>query len=740
MRLRHLLTRVAISFVVVYTFVVSTRAQEPRNPTQNPDVVRVTTSLVQTDVMVFDKQGKFVDNLKREQFSLKVDGKPRDIAFFELVKTGNRNEEAQLAAARGNPVTPTTRAIPLDRGRTVFFFIDDIHLSPGSMKSARDLLARFIDRQMSQNDEVAITSASGQIGFLQQLTDNKTVLHKALERLTPRTVTARDTEHPSMSEYQAELIENGNQDVLGYYVDILVRNGIPAETAERMVQARAASIVAQSNNLTRASLATLQSLVRSSSEVAGRKLLVLISDGFYIHHSSSDTSQRLRELTSEAAKTGVVIYSIDARGLTTGSEDITSAGHFDPSGRLARGGAGEIAASQDGLNTLAVDTGGRALFNKNDLAESLTTALKETSTYYLLAWRPQGDRGKNEKFSRLEVSILGRPEYTVRFRRFFGEADKGSSAAVAKAPAQSDSDLVRNALRSPFPRTDLPVYLTLNFLNLAGRGTTLTSSMRVATDSLKLEVVNGKPSAKINIAGMVFDEKGNTVASFSKTVSMRATATTADEPPASVSYNELTTVMPGLYQVRVVAVDQKQRLTGSAVEWIEIPDLHTKELALSSLIVAEKPETERGEATPASDDDVRNIGLFIGSNLRVDRRFARTSRLRFLTIVYNAGVAAVSTSGGAANPTASSVLNAGAGAKPVPDLAVQVQVLRDDQPVITTPLQKLRTDGLLDTSSVPYAADVLLDELSSGRYLLRVTVIDRIKKASASRDYKFQVD
>src|SRR5437016_5822706 len=100
-------------------------SQEP-GPTRQPqEVIQVNTSLVQTYVMVFDKQGTFVDGLKREQFVLKIDGKPRDISFFERVVAGSLNEEAQLAAARGG-APGNSGAVPLDRGRTVFFFIDDL--------------------------------------------------------------------------------------------------------------------------------------------------------------------------------------------------------------------------------------------------------------------------------------------------------------------------------------------------------------------------------------------------------------------------------------------------------------------------------------------------------------------------------------------------------------------------------------------------------------------------------------
>ena len=82
----------------------TTRGQQATRPAQreqDEDVVRINTELVQTDVMVFDKSGRFVDGLKPEQFELRVDGKAQAVSFFERVAAGSANEEAQLAASRG---------------------------------------------------------------------------------------------------------------------------------------------------------------------------------------------------------------------------------------------------------------------------------------------------------------------------------------------------------------------------------------------------------------------------------------------------------------------------------------------------------------------------------------------------------------------------------------------------------------------------------------------------------------
>jgi VWFA-related protein len=135
------------------------------------EVVRINTELVQTNVMVFDREGRFVDGLKPEQFELRVDDKPVSITFFERVVAGSAMEEAQLKALNRNAPDSSAGSTPvktLARGRTVIFFIDDLHLSLDSVGRTRAAISHFIEHEMKANDQAAIASASGQIGFLQQ--------------------------------------------------------------------------------------------------------------------------------------------------------------------------------------------------------------------------------------------------------------------------------------------------------------------------------------------------------------------------------------------------------------------------------------------------------------------------------------------------------------------------------------------------------------------------------------------
>src|SRR2546430_2802907 len=191
----------------VTTLTVSAQNQKPLpSPTPAEDVLRIDTELVQTDVMVFDKNCKFVSGLSREQFDLSVDGKPQPISSFEQVSAGT-SKEVRLLRSRSKSTTAVSENAPVTEnlGRTIVFFIDDLHLSADSLARARKTLAQFIDNEMNENDRVAIASTSGDIGFLQQFTDYKSVLRAAAARLTHHPYRVRDMTDSltPMTEYMA---------------------------------------------------------------------------------------------------------------------------------------------------------------------------------------------------------------------------------------------------------------------------------------------------------------------------------------------------------------------------------------------------------------------------------------------------------------------------------------------------------------------------------------------------------
>src|SRR4030095_11215064 len=128
-------------------------AQAQTKPSLSPeqdDVIRINTELVQTDVMVFDKKGHFVDGLKAEQFALKIDNKPQTISFFDRVTSGKADRSGSIASggSSSNPANTATSTARI-QGRTVIFYVDDLHLAPDSLSRTRKALTEFIHRGMS---------------------------------------------------------------------------------------------------------------------------------------------------------------------------------------------------------------------------------------------------------------------------------------------------------------------------------------------------------------------------------------------------------------------------------------------------------------------------------------------------------------------------------------------------------------------------------------------------------------
>lgn len=222
--------------------------QSTPTPTSDDDVLRISTELVQTDVVVVDKQGRFVDGLKPDQFLLKVDGKAQPITFFERITAGTATEEKQLNSGRGPDRVSERVSGSADatiRGRTILFFVDDIHLTLESIVRVRNVLLRFIDKEMGPDDVVAIASPTGNLGFLQQFTNSKPMLRIAVTRLKFQAFTVSDSMRPSMSEFQAQAIDRGEKDVMDPFVDQTMRENprMPRSIAEATVKQRASQIL-----------------------------------------------------------------------------------------------------------------------------------------------------------------------------------------------------------------------------------------------------------------------------------------------------------------------------------------------------------------------------------------------------------------------------------------------------------------------------------------------------------------
>jgi VWFA-related protein len=572
------------------TFALTAIAQtKPQSQAQNQDeVIRVNTELVQTDVMVFDKKGHFVAGLKPEQFVLKIDNKPQPVAFFEQVSSGSLRETKSKQTTGEVPLNgnPSTAA----RGRTVIFFVDDLHLAPDSLVRTRKALLEFINHGVAENDQVAITSSSGQIGFLQQFTDDKVVLRSAVARLNYRANTKMDMDNPPMSEYIAMKIRDGDESALTYYVQELQKQNcykagnqiICSMTPQAMrlaVRERAQELVTMAAPDTDNTLILLEGLMRTAGQLPGRKLVFMISDGFYLNDRKTGARDRIKKITDAAGRAGVIIYTLDARGIISESLSVTNDRPIDGEGLTISSGIGEIVASQDGLNALAGDTGGRAFRNTNaPMAEWVDKVLDETSNYYLLAWRPNSDEQKRGKFNRIEASIIDRPDLTVRLRSsYFKTAPLPILTTKKKAdkdPSVARENDMRLVIDAPVSQRQIPTELSLAFEQMPGVGTRVNAAIQISRDALTFELNDGKLVAELDIGGIFYDTKGKPVSSFVGRLKIFPAPQNSSLTKRSQAVYSFHAWLPaGLYQVRVGIRELKSGRIGSAMQWIEVPNI-----------------------------------------------------------------------------------------------------------------------------------------------------------------------
>ena len=600
-KLRQLATATCMFGCLLLFPAIAPSQTKPDPSTNNQDVIKFDTSLVQTDVMVFDKKGRFVDGLRPEQFQLKIDNKPREISFFERIESGSiRNRREESNAAQPKPVSPSEAVTPSRsavQGRAVIFFVDDLHLAPTSLVRTRQALLDFIDHGIGDKDQVAITSPSGQIGFLQQFTTDKQALRSAVARLNYRTNTSVDMENPPMSEYLALKIREGDDMAIQYYIQEIQKqscvksNGgilctISPQAAKQLVIQRAQQIVVQSAPATDDTLRLLEGLMRTAAQLPGRKVVFVISDGFYLNDRKTGAIDRIKKVTDAAGRAGVVIFTLDARGIIGDSIDIASNKPIEVGSLLNSGTIGEVSASQDGLNALAVDTGGQAFRNTNrPMREWVEKVLDDTSKYYLLAWKPDTEEQKRGKFKHIELNIVDRPDLTVRVRTAYFKSAAlpllTTKKKTDKDPTKAREDDMRLVIDAPVSQRQIPTEVNLRFSQMPGFGTRVLATISIDDDALTFDLIDGKQSADIDIGGIFYDDKGKPLDSFvgrlrifPQKTDARAAASNTPAKQHSRSIYRFSTLLPGgLYQVRVGVRDLKSSRLGSATDWITVPKI-----------------------------------------------------------------------------------------------------------------------------------------------------------------------
>ncbi len=393
-------------------------------PNQTPNF-RVQIDAVTMDVVVKDDQGRFIPDLKREEFEVFEDGIKQEISSMTLSHGGR---VANLLEAPPPPppegiILPPVRRVQDTSGRIFLFFVDDLHMQFQNTGRVRDLFKRIGKNLIHDGDLFGIVS-SGPSSISIDMTYDRKRLDEAVNKMTggglkPSEIInqGNGSGGPTELRYQAHVAFSTMQEALdnlekvhnrrkaliwvseGYDFNPFQESRLGLRSADSpFIQNQGNVMMNTRDNGDGSTTSAPDSMTQYQKQ----------SETF----SDSELAFELGEITRSANRANTTIYTIDPRGLVAGS-DIDE--QVDPSewGNYVR-------KSQDSLRVLAEETGGLAVVNMNDFDKALKNIDAASSDYYVLGYYSTNTdatrrrRRIEVKSTRKDVNIFSRKEYVLR--------------------------------------------------------------------------------------------------------------------------------------------------------------------------------------------------------------------------------------------------------------------------------------------------------------------------------------
>ena len=541
------------------------------DPSLAQPTFRATTRLVVQTVSVKDKNGQPVVGLTANDFVVVENGERQQIAFVDYEPLDVADASAGAAAPPAGSVPPVTRegiAVPRPgdaryRGRRLIVLYFDIYrMGSADQIRAYEGALRYVATQMAAADMLAVMVFRGRgVELRQDFTADRAALRETIGAL----LTAADE---SLHGVIAELDPGGafgeNDDTFNLF------------TTDRQ-------------------LAALQTAATDLAALPQIKTLMYFGSGLRL--GSGDNMAQLRATVNAAIRANVTLNPIDSRGLVAlpplGDATRASPGGVGMfSGTLAEAATTRAQQSQDGLYALAKDTGGRALFDYNDLSAGIAQAARAVTGYYLIGYYTS-NTAADGRFRRITIALREGLAAELSYRRgYYGEK------TFAKFTAADKERQLAEALRLEDPITDIPMAMEVNYFKVSRAEYFVPVSVRMPGSELARARTGGRVRADIDIIGEIKDEFGVTVRNardrLSFTLDGAAAARAASRP---VQYEAGFTLLPGNYVIKVLARDSTTGRIGTFQRSFAIPNLEREQVRLPiSSVVLTSERVARGDA------------------------------------------------------------------------------------------------------------------------------------------------
>jgi VWFA-related protein len=406
-------------------------AQPPANvpaAAQERPTFKVQVDLVTNDIIVRDEKGNFIPDLKKDEFEIYEDGVKQDISSMTVV-TGGRVTNVLAPPPPPPPegiILPPSRPRTDVSGRIFLFFVDDLHLQFHNTGRIRDLFKRISKELVHDGDMFGIVS-SGPSSIAVDMTYDKSRLEEAIKKIAGNELKPTDiingpsgAEGPSEVRYRAHVAFSTVNDLLNNLNSVTNRRKALVYVSDgydfNPFQESRLGLMDPNSPFAQNEFARSQNQMRNSDDGTGNSSPQ--NDPLANQQKQSETfadadlARELGELTRQANRSNVTMYTIDPRGLV-GMGDIDE--QVDPQQWNEY-----VRKSQDSLRVIAEETGGVAVVNQNDFSKALKRIDAETSDYYVLGYYSKNPdimkrrRQIQVKVTRKNANAWFRKEYVLK--------------------------------------------------------------------------------------------------------------------------------------------------------------------------------------------------------------------------------------------------------------------------------------------------------------------------------------
>ena len=538
-------------------------------------------NLVMVRVVVRNGKGETVDNLRQEDFQLFDHGKLQTILHFSIEKPALKAAEppAQKPAEETAAVEPEATdesTVPTSAPRRfVALYFDDVNTPFDSLARARDAADHFLTGSVQPGDRVALYTSSGlkQIDF----TDNLLQVHQALFDLRPRPITGQDRSCGAIPPYEAFLIvEQQDMNAIAVATDEIMNcNPCPSQNtqqcltqAQALVAAEAQESLSNSETQSRAALRGIESVVRRMTVLPGQRSMLIVSGGFL----TETLRFELGQIADRALRGGVILNAIDARGLYTDPalSDASQRDFAHTTNPASRGQKSlmlmESARRQtDGMQSLAVDTGGVFFNNSNDLDAGFRKAAGLPGALYVLAFSPQILK-LNGAFHPIQVKLASPKGLSVQARRGYYAPKKPDD------PTVQEKEEIQEAVFSQDEMHELPIDVHTQFFMKTESDARIAVLTHLDLRQLHFRKEENRNIDKLTFVTVVFDRDGHEISGQQKSVQLRLLDSSLERYlQTGVTIRTLFDVKPGTYLVRAVVRDTESAQISGMNRTVEIP-------------------------------------------------------------------------------------------------------------------------------------------------------------------------